>query len=148
MSPVASLAVPVLVARRGELLLALPVETVGNAGSLPCTPPPPWSPEWVAGLALRGEDVLPAIDALPGGPVAAPGRPRLLVIATTTPAWALVIDGVEGMATATATGDPVPRLTLPSAWAHAGRLGDGRAALLIVPQRIADHLTGAVAVSA
>ncbi len=148
MPPSAPLAVPVLVARRGELLLAMPVGTVGNAGSLPCTPPPPWSPAWVAGLALRGEDVLPAIDALAGGHVPAAGRPRLVIIATTTPAWALVIDGVEGLATASATGDPVPRLTLPSAWAHAGRLGDGRAALLIAPQRIAAHLTGAVAVSA
>ena len=137
---------PVLVARRGGVLLALPVGAVGNASSAACTPPPPWSPAWVAGLAMRDDGVLPVVDALPDGTVPEPRQARLLIFATTTPAWALVIDGVEGMATA-GGGGPLPRLTLPSAWAQAGRLGDGRAAVLIVPQQIAAHLAGTLAVA-
>ena len=138
---------PVLVARRGGLLLALPVGAVGNASGAWCTPPPPWSPAWVAGLAMRDDGVHPVVDALPDGVAPAPRQQRLLILATTTPAWALVIDGVEGMGTATAGGGLLPRLTLPSAWAQVGRLGDGRAVVLIVPQQIAAHLAGTLAVA-
>jgi hypothetical protein len=137
----------VLVARRGGLLLALPVGVVGNASSVACTPPPPWSPAWVAGLAMRDDGMYPVVDALPDLTVPAPRQPRLVIFATTAPAWALVIDGVEGMATATATSAPLPRLALPSAWAQAGRLGDGRAAVLILPLQIAAHLAGTLAVA-
>ncbi len=137
----------VLVVRRGGLLLTLPVGAVGNASSAMCTPPPPWSPTWVAGLAISDDGVHPVIDTLPDGSLPAPRQPRLVILVTTTPAWALVIDGVEGMATATATSGPLPRLALPSAWAQAGRLGDRRVAVLILPRQIAAHLAGTVAVA-